>query len=326
MKWFSLSPQTSRNSLPRKAQSTLNPWVVKAVLCPFIGSMILSGDVPQWQPKNLASLPSESIANKVNRIAAKITVKVYGKNFLGSGIILHRQDGNYLVLTNQHVLRAGEAPFTIQTPDGKIHESTVAISQTPSQDDLALLLFSSDRDKYKTANIGNHSQLKEGELIFAAGFPANSENQNHPSPGLSNFSFTTGKVAVILDKPLQQGYQIAYTNFVTKGMSGGPLLNQQGEVVGVNGRHAYPLWEAPDFYEDNSQPCEPLQDLIIRSSLAIPVAKALALASQENFDVESPTRDLLNLPQNKHLFSTIPTVDSSHLVMEADGISSKLCQ
>ena len=326
MKWFFLSQKTSHNSFPKKTQSSLNPWLVKAVVCPFIGSMILSGDVPQWRPKTLASSPSESIANKVNRVAAKITVKVYGPDFLGSGIILHQQDRNYLVLTNQHVLRAGKAPFTIQTPDGKIHESTVAISQTPSEDDLALLLFKSDRDRYKTATIGDHSQLKEGELIFAAGFPVNSENQDHQSPELSGFNFTTGKVAVILEKPLQQGYQIAYTNFVTRGMSGGPLLDRQGKVVGVNGRHAYPLWEAPDFYEDNSQPCEQLQDLIIRSSLAIPVEKALALASQENFAINSPNNDQLNLPQNKHLFSTITKANGSHLVMEAEGISSKRCQ
>ena len=166
---------------------------------------------------------------------------------------------------------------------------------------------------------------KRGELVFAAGFPANSideERVTKNTPSLqtrSDFNFTQGKVAVILDKPLQQGYQIGYTNNVLKGMSGGPLLDRQGKVVGVNGRHAYPLWEAPDFYEDNSQLCPPLQELVTRSSLAIPIEKALALALQANFKI-APSHS--NSPQNYHLLSTITTENHSQAAMKAD-ISSK---
>ena len=83
-----------------------------------------------------------------------------------------------------------------------------------------------------------------------------------------------------MDKALEEGYQIGYTNDVKKGMSGGPLFNTRGEVIGVNGKHAFPLWEAPDFYQDGSQPCEPLQELITRSSLAIPIEKVISLTPQ----------------------------------------------
>lgn len=325
MKWFSLQQKTANKSLTKRSPRILNPWLIKLIVFPVIGSLILSGDVPQWQPKTLASIPPELIAGKIHQIASKITVKIIGQDFLGSGFILHQQDKNYLVLTNQHVLRAGESPFKIQTVDGKIYQGQVVTPQTSSQDDLAFLSFTSDRHKYQTAITGDYSQLQSGELVFAAGFPTDSTEHLTQSPNLPGFTFTTGKVAVVLDKPLKEGYQIAYTNDVQKGMSGGPLLTQQGKVVGVNGKHAYPLWEAPDFYEDNSQPCQPLQELITRSSLAIPVVKALALASKSNFALNSTDNQLLRLPQNNHIFSKIARESSSDLV-ELETISSKHCQ
>ena len=327
MKWFSLLRKRASKSRV-KSQTVSSSWLISLILCPLMGSLVLSRDVPQWQnkEKTLTSLPPELVASKINQIAAEITVKIQAQNFLGSGIIVHQQDNKYLVLTNQHVLRAGEPPFTIQTADGEIYQGEV-ITPSTSSDDLAILSFISG-DRYKSASIGNSARLQEGELVFAAGFPANLIDESRVTENStslqtrSDFNFTQGKVAVILDKPLQQGYQIGYTNHVLKGMSGGPLLDRQGKVVGVNGRHAYPLWEAPDFYEDNSQLCPPLQELVTRSSLAIPIEKALALALQANFKID-PSHS--NSPQNHHLLSTITTENNSQAAMKAD-ISSKHCQ
>jgi S1-C subfamily serine protease len=64
---------------------------------------------------------------------------------------------------------------------------------------------------------------------------------------------------------------VGYTNRLEKGMSGGALLNKSGEVVGVNGMHAYPLWDAPSVFVDGSQAEEKLHQQIIRLSWAIPM-------------------------------------------------------
>lgn len=337
MKWFSL-PHKKVNKSSAKFQPVSYFWLISLILCPITGSLVLSGDVPQWRDKTLALLPPELVANEIEQIASEITVKIQGKHFLGSGIIVHQQDNKYLVLTNQHVLRAGEPPFKIQTANGTIYQAEVVTSPSSSNDDLALLSFVSS-DRLNTAAIGNSAVLQEGEMVFAAGFPANLLDTHDKSlsvidgvtknstsfPTKSGFNFTEGRVAVILDKPLQQGYQIGYTNHVLKGMSGGPLLDRRGRVVGVNGRHAYPLWEAPDFYEDNSQLCPPLQELITRSSLAIPIEKALTLSSQANFTIDTSGNNSGERLQDRRLLSTIITENNSQTAIEAD-ISSKHCQ
>lgn len=336
MKWFSL-PQQKVNKTSAKFQPVSYFWLISLILCPITGSLVLSGDVPQWRDRTLALLPPELVSDKIEQIASEITVKIRGKNFLGSGIIVHQQDNKYLVLTNQHVLRAGEPPFKIQAANGTIYQAEVVTSPSSSNDDLALLSFVSS-DRLRTAAIGNSAVLQEGEMVFAAGFPANLLNTDKElavidevtknstsSQTKSGFNFTEGRVAVVLDRPLQQGYQIGYTNHVLKGMSGGPLLDRRGRVIGVNGRHAYPLWDAPDFYEDNSQLCPPLQELITRSSLAIPIEKALALSSQANYTIDTSGNNAGDRLQDRRLLSTITTVNNSQATTEAE-ISSKHCQ
>lgn len=325
MKWFSL-PHKNPGLSPRKAQNSWKIGLLFVIISPVAGSFFLLGNFFQWRPQNLAYTSSEVMAFNVSQIAAEITVKIIAQDFLGSGIIFWQQNQDYLVLTNQHVLRSGTSPFKVQTPDGKVYQAQVITVKTSSQDDLAFLSFSSDRQKYQTASIGDRSKLQTEELIFAAGFPGNSETNLAPSSNQLGLVVTEGKVTAILDKPLQEGYQIAYTNNVQKGMSGGPLLNQQGQLVGINGKHAYPLWDAPDFYEDNSQPCPELQELITRSSLAIPVERALVIASQTPFTVQTLENNFLNLSKSHQLLSTISPAKTANAIKKTTEVPHQHCQ
>ena len=268
--------------------------------------VFLSGDVSKFKQKILATVSPLAVSpqgrvEKIDKIAADISVKISDKDFLGSGFIVQRKDNQYIVITNQHVLRAGEAPYRIQTSDGKIHPAEVVNSSVESEYeyDLAVLQFTADRD-YATAKIGSSLYLEVGEPIFAVGFPyteletkastytVGREFANHR---LSGLAIKTGRIAIILNQALLEGYQIGYTNDVKKGMSGGPLLNSRGEVVGVNGKHAYPLWESPELYQDGSQPCPELEELITRSSLAIPIEKSIKLNPQlESLRPKSDTK------------------------------------
>lgn len=82
----------------------------------------------------------------------------------------------------------------------------------------------------------------------------------------------------MLEKPLEEGYQIGYTNDIEKGMSGGPVLNRAGEVVAVNGMHAYPLWGDPYVFKDGSHPEQSLKQQMVRYSWSIPIQTFVRLS------------------------------------------------
>ncbi|MEO1670217.1 MAG: serine protease [Cyanobacteria bacterium J06631_2] len=250
--------------------------------------MFLSGDGDRLK-STIASVSPQKLAKRVNQVAADISIRILNQDFLGSGFIVQQTDREYIVITNQHVLRAGKAPYRIETVDGQTHTAEVITDMNTAnyQYDLAALKFTAD-EPYQTATIGSSFNLKVGQPVFAAGFPYQ-ESTSARTPAIfaepnlyssRKLALKPGRVAIILNQPLEEGYQIGYTNNVKKGMSGGALLNEQGEVIGVNGKHAYPLWESPEIYQDGSEPCPALQELITRSSLAIPIEKSSELATQ----------------------------------------------
>ena len=291
MKW--LLGRRAQNSNVR-GKNYLNrltkPTQVTSLMVCLIGTgLFLSRDASEMKLTTLASVSSQKLPQEIDRIASEISVKVSDRDFLGSGFIVKQTKNKYIVITNQHVLRAGKAPYNIETFDGKAYPAKIVADDISDRlYDLAILEFESDA-VYPTATIGNSVNLEVGELVFAAGFPygeldtsdrATSAIFQQPERNGLGLALKPGRVAIILDRALEEGYQIGYTNDVRKGMSGGPLLNSQGKVVGVNGKHAYPLWESPEIYQDGSQPCPALQELITRSSLAIPIEKSIELTPQ----------------------------------------------
>lgn len=205
--------------------------------------------------------------SQLQKQAQAITVKVMSKAGLGSGFLLKKKGFVYTVVTNAHVLRADAPPYRIQTYDGQIWQNieTLRISQ---RDDLALLRFRSDRP-YNVAMLGSQPGVTDG--VFASGFPFTEDGIQ-----TKGFTFTSGKVSLILPKPLKGGYQLGLTNDIQKGMSGGPLLNNRGEVVGVNGMHAYPLWDAPSVFESGEEADADLHKMIVTLSWAVPIARVLS--------------------------------------------------
>ena len=213
--------------------------------------------------------------NILRQQARAITVKIIAGESWGSGIIIQRKGQSYTVLTNAHVLRMG-SNYQIQTANGKVYRGQTVRAVNFNDDDLALVSFNSSNN-YAIASIAK-SPITVGDTTFAAGFPHETKT----------WSFTTGKVEYILPKSFQGGYQVGYSNDILKGMSGGPVLNQRGELVAINGRHKFPLWGNPFIFQDGSTPNLKTRNQFEYSSWAVSVATFLNSAPQFSPGVISP--------------------------------------
>ena len=211
----------------------------------------------------------------VKTVAQAISVRILGKVGSGSGVIVQRQGQTYTILTNAHVLAAEENPYTILTSDGKTHSGHWRRSVSFGGKDLALVQFTSNQT-YQVAVIGNSQTLNIGDLVYASGFPnwrlLNSTTlEDTRDLGLKAFQVTEGNVEMLLDRPLQQGYQLGYTNQVEQGMSGGAVLDRYGRLIGVNGHLKYPLQGITAFiFADGTTPSKALFQQMESLSWAVP--------------------------------------------------------
>jgi S1-C subfamily serine protease len=198
----------------------------------------------------------------LNHRLQAITVEILaGQDSIGSGTIWRSNNGTNQVITSSHVLTAQKQPLLIQTADGQVHTAQVITPANWESLDLAVLQFQAQQN-YPTARIDRSVNLQVGSVVLAAGFPKN---------GKSTLTIEKGAITHILNKPLAEGYQVGYNSTVTKGMSGGPLVNEQGTLVGINGIHAEPLWDAIETFADGTVVGEPLLSEIGEASWAIPV-------------------------------------------------------
>jgi len=301
-----ISSIQTRLNLRRKhhnfAGCTSMKWRLLILFAYFFG---LSIALPASTPDAVVLVQQQATQlsiKQLNQLTQSITVKVRSGEVLGSGILIYKQGSIYQVLTNAHVLRSADPPYQIQTPEGQIYPAKRLETINFHGNDLSLLQFSSPDNEYAVAKLGNASPLKVGDEVFAAGFafpvedsqltpsspilPNQKQERNIISPvaqeELSSFVFTVGKFSIMLDKALEGGYRIGYTNEVEQGMSGGPLVNRRGELVGINGLHANPLWDAPDLYQDGSMPSPSLQKKIAQLSWAVPIETFVQLAPRSD--------------------------------------------
>ncbi|NET59796.1 MAG: serine protease, partial [Symploca sp. SIO2E6] len=239
------------------------------------------------------SATSQLSPEQLHKLARSITVRIVSEDTSGSGILIKKEGQVYTVLTNQHVLTPGE-PIRIQTPDNSFHPATLVTEVNFQGKDLALLQFRASVD-YEVASLTNLATVAVNEPIFAAGFSFETDSSKQ-----GGFILTEGQVLYVPKQALKEGYQIGYSNNIEKGMSGGPILNIEGQVIGINGIHAEPLWGDPYVYEDGSRPTDAERDLMSRYSWGIPLQTFAQLApeyaSQEALAGGTPSVTGENLP------------------------------
>lgn len=142
------------------------------------------------------------------------------RSSLGSGVVV-RPDG--YVVTNEHViLRGGRIRVTLSDE----REFEARLIGTDSDSDLAVLKVEAE-DALPAATLGDSGSILIGETVIAIGNPF----------GLSH-TVTSGVVSAVgrsLKTENQTFYDFIQTDAsINPGNSGGPLLNLEGDLIGIN--------------------------------------------------------------------------------------------
>jgi len=218
--------------------------------------------------------PAAAIAVPV--VAKQVTVRIFAAAATGSGAIVRHRGETYTVLTCAHIVGEGEDDrLTILTADGQKHVGKRVRSPVLSGSDLALVEFTSKK-AYQVVAIADAKAVAVGDSIYAAGFPnwqwtSADAVEDTRTWGVKALRVTDGKVAMLPEKSLQEGYQLGYTNEIDPGMSGGPVLDSKGQLVGINGRLKYPPQGISAFtFTDGSAPTEQMYQQMEALSWAIP--------------------------------------------------------
>jgi tetratricopeptide (TPR) repeat protein len=224
-------------------------------------------------------------ADEVGKIAKSITVLIDSKN-LGSGIIIKRNGNTYTVLTARHVFKDAQAKYEIVTPDDKRYLLNYSSVKKLPNIDLAVVEFTSSQT-YSVAKIGNSDLATEGKAAYVAGFPKTSAALNR-----SIYQFTDGRITANASRPLEDGYALVYSNNTLPGMSGGPVLNENGEVVGIHGR-------ADTRAAESSSINQNIQIAKTGFNLGIPINTSLRLlaSSQVDLGVKVPSEPVATGPK-----------------------------
>lgn len=180
----------------------------------------------------VSQLPAQAqSAEAVAKVAQAITVRVEGAT-QGSGVLVKRDGNRYTVLTAWHVV-SGQKPgeeLDVFTYDGQRHQLEQGSIKRLGAVDMAVLTFSSP-NAYELARVGDVKSVSTGSPIFVAGFPL-------PTSAVPTrlMRFHKGDVIGNATVAIPNGYQLLYSNPTLPGMSGGAVLNAQGQLVGIHGQ------------------------------------------------------------------------------------------
>jgi S1-C subfamily serine protease len=227
---------------------------------------------------------------EVNDIARDVTVLIAGNNGSGSGVIVAKDSKTYYVLTAYHVV-SQQDNYKIVTADKQAYKLDSGTIKRLPRVDLAVVEFTSDKD-YKTAKLANSDQAKEGKDVFVSGWPGLG-SVGQLAGGQMIRQFTSGRISGFLEQPLQ-GYKMIYTNVTRGGMSGGPVLDTAGRVIGIHG------------LGDTEDP----QRLQAREGLTPEAARNIAGLIKPGFNYAIPINTFLKLAPQSGLYLALQVENS----------------
>ena len=182
-----------------------------------------SGDfLPRDTSRNVLSFadtlgPGLPSVVRIGRLKANASGKL-GLNGLGSGAIIDAEAG--YIVTNAHVVTDGDG-YLVNVPDGRVLEAKLMGVDTPT--DIAVL--QADDLRVGAVTLADSDNLRVGDVVFAVGYPLGLEQ-----------SLSLGVISGLGRTSSTQGLQdfIQTDAAINSGNSGGPLLDSEGRLIGIN--------------------------------------------------------------------------------------------
>ncbi len=147
---------------------------------------------------------------------------------IGTGFVV---DANGWIITNQHVVSSTTAAYKVVTSDGKQYDVTEIARDDAN--DIAILRI--DAKDLKVLELGDSDNLVAGQDVIAIGTPLG-EYSGSVTKGIISGLNRTVTTSASWFGATQKTYEgVLQTDAaVNPGNSGGPLLNSEGKVIGVN--------------------------------------------------------------------------------------------
>ncbi|XP_030636057.1 serine protease HTRA3 isoform X3 [Chanos chanos] len=173
----------------------------------------------------------EKIAPAVVHIELFLRHPLFGRTVplsSGSGFVMSETG---LIVTNAHVVSSttpvsGQQQLKVQMHNGDVYEAT--IKDIDKKSDIATIKINTQK-KLPVLLLGHSADLRPGEFVVAIGSPF--ALQNTVTTGIVSTAQRDGKELGLRDSDMDYIQTDAIINY---GNSGGPLVNLDGEVIGIN--------------------------------------------------------------------------------------------
>lgn len=163
---------------------------------------------------------SSSLGEMIEQAKASVVQVRRGDRGAGTGVVWHAKGG---IITNHHVVASPGTKIQVELRDGHLLDANV-VDSDPTLD---LALLNVPADNLTAVPFADSSKLRVGELVFAIGHPWGQR-------GVVTAGIVSALSKVKLRNTNQQVEYIKSDVRLAPGNSGGPLLNAEGQVIGIN--------------------------------------------------------------------------------------------
>jgi len=201
----------------------------------------------------LIDLKSDSDFSKIIQDSMKSVVTIKTGISQGSGFFIAEE--GYLI-TNNHVISGADTmSIQIETYDGKIYSfSDYTLSKVGNDGPMDIILFKIENKSYPPLIFGNSNEVQIGQKVIAIGNPLGLE-----------FSVTQGIVSATNKKIYSRGGYIQTDTPLNPGNSGGPLINMEGKIIGIN-NYKISVGESLGFALESNQIKETINKIFLEKN------------------------------------------------------------